>query len=970
MTPAQTLRLSAVALLLGLVPLTAATGTLTGTVSNAATRNLLDGARVEVRSLGLSAVTDATGRYVLDDVPAGTHELVATYLGLDDQRHTITVAAGARATRDFDLTSGVYRLQAFTVTGEREGAAAAITAQRNATNLKNVAAMDSFGHLPNMAASEVAIRLPGVAGGFSDEDNVTGFTIRGVGPGLNTITIDGALLSSQAGMTRQTRIHEFTGSMFEQLELTKGHTPDKGADSLAATINLKSRSPLAMREKRRVTYSATVRIAPSFTQQIPLRHEHDAHPLLQAAYQEVFDLGAGQRNLGIAANFFYSENATGYYSTDRDFQNTASNPAFLYDYRAQDQYNNRKQQSVNLKTDYRFSPTTRFSLNLIYNDAFQRLIQHHVVRAFTNQVVGATGTAGILPGFTDRITTVRPVAASRIDITTRTSHFLNRLRHADFGAEHTLGRFDLDYNTLYSGTRINSGGGDAGQLINTLTGAGWIIDRTASDLYPRILQNGGPDFTNPANYRPTTLANGDLHQDHEIMEARANLRYRVPVRHSLQLKTGFRWREETARDTNLNRQWTYLGTTALPADPTIETFGKQKTGFNVPHWTVASFARGRNPIDPTLWREDLYFRERIKFSNSRTITETVSAGYLMAQGRVGATGFLTGVRTEKTEDDSQGWVRARRVSSAAEQQTDPVGAAQRDYANTRRELHGSYTKSFPSAHLTHDLTPNLKARLSWSTSFGRPSMANLAPNETANETTQILTINNPSLRPQSAKNWDASLDYYFEPVGNVSVGWFHKEIRDFIVTGIDGGTVAAGANNGFDGEYSGFALRTSSNAGTAFVQGWEFAYQQQLTFLPGALRGLSFLANYTVLDSHGDFGGSGNRRSGEIPGFRPRTGNLSLSWTHRRFSARVLLNYSSDFINSFEAASPWRNLYVLKRTITTAGVSYQLRPGISLTCDVANLFNEPQLVYRGFVDRMQRTSINGTTVTLGVTGRL
>ena len=56
-------------------------------------------------------------------------------------------------------------------------------------------------------------------------------------------------------MARTTRINNLTGAMFEQLELIKGHTPDKGADSLGGTINLKSRSPLSMREKRRITYN-------------------------------------------------------------------------------------------------------------------------------------------------------------------------------------------------------------------------------------------------------------------------------------------------------------------------------------------------------------------------------------------------------------------------------------------------------------------------------------------------------------------------------------------------------------------------------------------------------------------------------------------------------------------------------------------------------------------------------------------
>ena len=151
----------------------------------------------------------------------------------------------------------------------------------------------------------------------------------------------------------------------------------------------------------------------------------------------------------------------------------------------------------------------------------------------------------------------------------------------------------------------------------------------------------------------------------------------------------------------------------------------------------------------------------------------------MAEGKVGSTGFLSGVRFEKTDTESRGWVRARTVSTAAQQVADPVGSAQRDYASTRRELEGSYTKSFPSVHLNHDFTRNLKARLSWSTSFGRPSLANLLPNETVNENAQTLTINNPSLLPQTATNWDASLQYYFEPAGTTGMVFFQFMDDDF-----------------------------------------------------------------------------------------------------------------------------------------------------------------------------------------------
>ena len=74
-----------------------------------------------------------------------------------------------------------------------------------------------------------------------------------------------------------------------------------------------------MREKRRLTYSASARWAPSFTQQIPLREAHRMHPLVNVGYQEVFDVLGGERNLGVALNVFYSENVAGYFRTLRDF---------------------------------------------------------------------------------------------------------------------------------------------------------------------------------------------------------------------------------------------------------------------------------------------------------------------------------------------------------------------------------------------------------------------------------------------------------------------------------------------------------------------------------------------------------------------------------------------------------------------------------------------------------------------------
>ena len=118
--------------------LTAAT--LVGNISNVATGNLLEGARVAVPALGLSALSDYTGQYTLGPLPPGTHEVLVSYTGLDTVRAQVVITDATITTRHFDLTADIYKLDAFKVVGEREGGAAAITTQRNADNVKNVVA--------------------------------------------------------------------------------------------------------------------------------------------------------------------------------------------------------------------------------------------------------------------------------------------------------------------------------------------------------------------------------------------------------------------------------------------------------------------------------------------------------------------------------------------------------------------------------------------------------------------------------------------------------------------------------------------------------------------------------------------------------------------------------------------------------------------------------------------------------------
>ncbi|MEO6246126.1 MAG: TonB-dependent receptor, partial [Opitutaceae bacterium] len=893
-----------------------------------------------------------------------------SYTGLDTARSSVTVAAGQRAVRNFDLSSGVYKLDTFTVSGAREGSAAAITAQRNAENVKNVVSMDQFGNLPNMSAGELAMRLPGVAGNLDDEGNVSGLTVRGFGPTQNRVTIDGSLVAGNGGANRQFQTHALTGGIFDQLEVIKGHTPDQSADSLGGTINLKTRSPLSMAEKRRFSYSAGMRFAPSFSQQIPLRKDHPSHPLLNFSYQEVFDVLGGQRNLGIAISTFYSENVAGYFRTIRDYENTTNTPAYVWDFRTQDAFNNRKQEAFNLKADYRLSPQTKFSFGVIVSDANEPFNRLYETRAFTNQTAPNATTSGVIPGYTDRLTSVRPVATSIIDVTETMFSFYGRTRQINFEGEHKFDRLSLDYTVNGSSQHSHLGVGGGGSFTNRITGIGWTLDRTKSDLYPSFIQTAGPDITDPLNYRPNgAITARNSKRNTETLEYRANAKYSLPTEFPLAVKAGADYRMQKFFENGGAQRWNYTGTTALPSDPSIVTWSSLKTGLKIPQWEGAQFIKDYKPVNTALWSEDNYYREQQYFTGTRGVTEFVTSGYGMVQGKFHGLGFIAGVRGEKTEDDAWGYTKAKIGTTAAQQVADPLGSAIKDYASNYRDRVGSYTKTFPSAHLTYDLTSNVKAHVSWSQSFARAAFSNLLPTESFNDTAQTLTINNQSLKPQLATNWDATLEYYFEPVGQLSAGWFQKTIKDFIVSGTISGTVPTGANNGYNGDFGGYTILTSSNAGTAYVQGWELTYQQQFTSLPGLLKTLALSANYTAITTHGDFGGSSTLTGDQVVGFIPRTANLSLSWRYRRLSTRLLWNYQSDYIRAYSAATVGRNQYYLARKVINLGFNYELRRGLGLFSDVSNLTNEPQSYYRGIRDQRERTLIGGTTITIGLEGK-
>ncbi len=134
-------------------------GTITGQVSNAATYSFLEGAKVSVPGTEFTTLTDRQGLYELS-VPPGAVRLEVSYTGLEQHTAQIDVMLGKSSRHDVALTSSVYKLETFTVEGAREGNSRAVSLQRQAGNIKNIVATDTFGNIANGNVGDFLQRLP------------------------------------------------------------------------------------------------------------------------------------------------------------------------------------------------------------------------------------------------------------------------------------------------------------------------------------------------------------------------------------------------------------------------------------------------------------------------------------------------------------------------------------------------------------------------------------------------------------------------------------------------------------------------------------------------------------------------------------------------------------------------------------------------------------------------------------------
>jgi TonB-dependent receptor len=972
--------------------------TVTITVSSAESAQLLQQARVELAPTGREVMTDNLGTAVFPNVAPGDYTARITYLGFTDQSTPVRVTGAPRVDVPVVLrTEAAVQLDAFVVTSEREGNAAALTRQKNADSVRNVIAMDALGVLANDNPAELLNRLPGVYSLPSDEGNLDRPTIRGLPATMNVTTIDGGTLVSQLAMNRSPIYTNITATNFEEIEVTKSLTPNMPADSISGRVNFKTKTTLNLKGKRELTFRVGGKWSPtlSFFEITPRRTQPQVQPNFSFSYREVFDVFGGGRNLGFNANFVYNDNITQRMRTLSTLDTVERTPRFTHSYGRTDGVQDRILATASFRTDYRLDANSRFffsAMRSFQEQATSRPQNYQVAfnanvatagRSFATGVNadgGPTGGGNIRPGSTALRTEVLRSTRTSFQAATNPFEADDMTDFQQFGGEHRFGRWQLDYALGNSRSERNTGAYRQHSVRRnwtaSVTNIGWILDKTRSEEFPDFIQTSGPSIFDPRNYTNGTVSQTSAVSVNRASRAEANAKRDLAIAgQPVLISFGALATSQSSVQDSGARNATYVGPDGVAGvNPVTRINDDDLTRFaSFPAYmprlklgAVPAFDPGKYSYsldhEPGQWRVDPYQIESARRAGQSGVRERILAGYAMGSTRFGGLGVITGVRWEQSRTRTYGYVRFATLPAIA----DPVARTDAEFGKEPIVRRGETRDFFPSLHFRYAFTPNLIGRASWATSIGRPALGDLVPAFGVSDLNQTVTLDNPSLRPQYADSYDLTLEYYLKPVGQISIGLFRKDLTDFVFRQ-EIGVVPAGPDNGYGGQYAGYDIISNGNGGSGQVDGLEFSYQQQLTFLPGALRGLSVLFNYTHLRATGDYGQGSGGTTGLV-GFVPDTANVRLGYKYQWFAPYVQWSYVGRSLGNF-AAEPQLQSHRLERRVVNVGFSLRLPRNLEFFFDAANLLDEPQRTTHYVSGHRMSTYYNGPFISFGVNGR-
>ena len=176
-----------------------------------------------------------------------------------------------------------------------------------------------------------------------------------------------------------------------------------------------------------------------------------------------------------------------------------------------------------------------------------------------------------------------------------------------------------------------------------------------------------------------------------------------------------------------------------------------------------------------------------KFTTDRRISEKTLAPYLQANMAFDLfqrpSHLRAGIRYERTKVDSSALVPVPSGTQwVADNEFNLIQSGESDFTT----LKGKYHEWLPAVDFDLEPIHNVKVRASYSHTITRPDYASMQGGLSLDGLFRVGggtgSQGNPNLLPYKSKNIDLSAEWYYGPLSYLSVGYFHKDVSNFIST--------------------------------------------------------------------------------------------------------------------------------------------------------------------------------------------
>jgi TonB-dependent receptor len=899
----------------------ASKGALSGRVTDPS-GGALAGAKISVDPKGVNVVSDAQGQFFVNDLDPGSYTVTISYIGFASATKTISVTGGQVANADAKLEVASVNLEVLVTAERASGEAEAVNRERTADNLVQVLPAEVLRSLPNANMADALGRLPSVTI-ERDEGEGKYVQVRGTEPRLTNTTIDGINVPSPESGVRQIKFDAIPADIVESVEINKTLQANMDGDGIGGSVNL-------------VTKTAGERPT------IAAGWMGGYSPILggRENYETTGTVGRRfgvNKRIGALIGGSYDWNGRGIDDVEPvpDLTTTGQKIFDTMDIREYRYY--RSRWALAGSADYKPSDGSTLYIRGLYSD-FHNYGDRWVYSINDNSPNNPNGPQGP-PSFNDQIR--RPDYA---------------IGNIVLGGKHVLTTTWYTWDISASRSSQKGGVGDrTASFGSTLSSSNCQYDPAATkDIY--VPQWTPACFTEA--YDPTTMQLSRM-QTNQGLTAQVNLqatgamakRYHLGS-HESTIEFGGKFRNAHKFANNVTDNFFPTGN---GAPITLADF---PNSFSNSNYYQGAYKLGPNPKFQSIYNAfaaDLAanpgnYTLVPDFSSQFDFIEKVSAGYLMNTIDFNKIRLIAGVRFEGTNLDT--------AAPTFDQNSNFLGLS---------KFSGSYVKVLPSASLRFALAPNTNLRVVYSRGFSRANPQDIAQAVTVDSSSSnftLVSLGNPGLKPEMADNIDLLVEHYINPFGMITAGYFYKNLTDPIVSRQFFQTT---------GSYGGVACTAGTpcqvnqpfNAGSAWINGFEVAYLQHLSFLPGMLRGLGMSANYGYTASATGISGRADRP--RLLRNAPHTWNISPTYDRGRVSIRVGLSYNAANIAGYGDGTPgpFGDNYFYAHLQIDAQGSLALAHGLQFVMYGLNLNNEVFGFYNGSPQYMLQREYYRPTIAAG-----